>query len=337
MAKIRVAFLGCGGIAGKHVRSLKGRDDVEMVAGCDVDKEIVERFFARHLDDGASAPPAFADATAMYAETKPQAVVICTPHTLHYEQAAQGLDAGCHVLLEKPMVTSAEHAYAIQEKVEQTGKVFVVAYNTPCTPEFHYLREQIRAGAFGRLELVNGYLSQNWRRLTTGKWRQDPALSGGGQAYDSGAHLLNSLCWSVESRVAEVFALIDRCDTPVDINASITVRFENGVFAAITIGGNCPSDGCQMAFLFDQGRVEIDGWSGSWINVFGADGKRIKYPSITGKPLEPADNFIDAIGGRDEPRTSPANGIVHSELMDAIYESARTGQPAHPRTHHPTI
>jgi len=332
MAKIRVAFLGCGGIAGKHVRSLKVREDVELVAGCDVDVEIVKKFFARHLDDSAPAPPAFSDTEAMYAAARPQAVVICTPHTLHFEQAIEALDAGCHVLLEKPMVTSAEHAYAMKEKVDETGKVFIVAYNTPCTPEFHYLREQIRTGALGRLELVNGYLSQDWRRLTTGQWRQDPALSGGGQAYDSGAHLLNSLCWSVESRAAEVFALIDRCGTPVDVNASITVRFENGVFAAITIGGNCPSNGSHMCFLFDQGRVEIDGWSGSWIHVFGPDGKPVKYPPIADGQLLPADNFIDAILGKDEPRTNPANGIVHSELMDAIYESARTGQPARPKT-----
>ena len=330
MAKTRVAFLGCGGIAGKHVRSLKGRDDVEMVAGCDVDTEIVEKFFARHLDDGASAPPAFADAAAMYAKTKPDAVVICTPHTLHYEQAVQALDAGCHVLLEKPMVTSAEHAYAIQEKVEQADKVFVVAYNTPCTPEFQYLREQIRAGAFGRLELVNGHLSQDWRRLTTGQWRQDPALSGGGQAYDSGAHLLNSLCWSVEANIESVHAFVDNMDCDVDINSSINIRFTNGVFASIVVSGNCPAGSGRMTFVFDGGRVDIDGWGGSWIEIY--DGhERVKYPSVTGEPLSPAGNFLDAILGRDEPRTSAENGIIHSELMDAIYESAKTGQPAQPK------
>ena len=333
MSKVRVAFLGCGGIAGKHARSLKVNPDVEIVGACDVSDKIVQKFLDAQLAAYSPAIAVFVDPAEMYARTRPDAVVICTPHTLHYPQAVQALDAGCHILMEKPMVTSADHAYKLKDKVQQAGKVFMVAFNTSCSPEFFYLREQIRNNTLCKLELVNGYISQDWRRLTKGAWRQDPALSGGGQAYDSGAHLLNSLCWSVESRVAEVFAYVDHCGTPVDINSSINIRFESGVFAAITIGGNCPSNSTNMAFMFDQGRVEIDGWGGTWIRLYGSDGQQIKYPPITGKALAPADNFIDAILGRDEPRTSPDNGIVHSELMDAIYESGDTGLPARPKTH----
>jgi hypothetical protein len=57
----------------------------------------------------------------------------------------------------------------------------------------------------------------------------------------------------------------------------------------------------------------------------------VKYPQITGEAQSPNDNFIDAILGRAEPKTSPGNGIVQSELMDAIYESACTGKPAKPK------
>jgi len=331
MSKVRVAFLGCGGIAGKHMRTLKVHPDVKVVGGCDVSEEIVDGFYERTWDNGDARPPIFASAGEMYAKAKPDAVVICTPHTLHYEQGIEALEAGCHVLMEKPMVAAAEHAYAIKDKADQTGKVFVVGFNTSCSPNFYYLREQIRKGTFGRLELVTGFLSQDWLRLTAGKWRQVPALSGGWQAYDSGAHLLNSLCWSVESRVAEVFAFIDNCGAAVDINSVMNIKFTSGVLASITIGGNCPGGGAFMAFCFDGGRVEIDGWGGGWIRVYDGTGKQVKDPPITDGDLAPADNFIDAILGRDEPRTSPANGIVHSELMDAIYESARTGQVARPK------
>jgi len=332
MSKLRVAFLGCGGIAGKHARSLKVHPDAQIVAGCDVTGEIVRGFFERALGDGEGPRPAvFTDMGRMLREARPDAVVICTPHTQHYEQGMAALKAGCHVLMEKPMVTRAEHAYRIKDEADRSGKVFVIGYNTSCSPNFFYLREQIRKGTFGRLELVTGFLSQDWKRLTVGKWRQDPALSGGGQAYDSGAHLLNSLCWSVESRVKDVFAFVDNVGAPVDINSVMSIRFESGVLANITIGGNCPGGGTFMAFIFDAGRVEIDGWGGGWIRVHGSDGKLVENPGIDAKPLAPADNFIDAILGRDEPRTSPANGIVHSELMDAIYESARTGRTASPK------
>ena len=77
--------------------------------------------------------------------------------------------------------------------------------------------------------------------------------------------------------------------------------------------------------------MEVDGWSGGWIKVFRPGQGQVKYPPIPGKAETPDDNFIDAILGRAEPQTSPINGVIQSELMDAIYESARTGQPARPR------
>ena len=268
----------------------------------------------------------------MYAALKPDAVLISTPHTQHYEQGKQALAAGLHVFMEKPMVTSLDHAYALAEHVKASGKIFVIGYNTPCSPEFIFLRDIIRNRTLGKLEMVTGFISQDWLRATTGLWRQDPALSGGGQAYDSGAHLFNSLCWSVESDVDEVFAFVDKHGSRVDINSVSTIKFLNGVMANITISGNCPGGGSHMAFIFDGGRVEIDGWGAGWINVWkGAE--KVKYPLITaemGAP-SPDHNFIDAILGRAEPRTSVNNGIVQSQLMDAIYESERTGLPAKPK------
>jgi predicted dehydrogenase len=326
-----VAMLGTGGIAAKHVRSFLNRKDVQIVAGCDVSEEVVKAFWDRVLPADAKRPPCFSDPAKMY-QTKPDAVVICTPHTVHFEQGMQAIDHGCHVLMEKPMVTSAEHAYKLRDKVAQAGKVLLVAYNTPCSPEFQFIREQIRTNALGRLELISGFLFQGWMEVTRGKWRQDPALSGGGQAYDSGAHLLNSLCWSVESPVAEVHAFIQCFDCRVDINSSINIRFENGAFASIAIGGNCPASGAYLTYAFSNGRINVDGWNATWLEVFkGRD--RVKYPLVTGEPQQPADNFVDAIHGKVEARTTPDNGIIHSELMDAIYESARTGKPAKPRRH----
>ena len=138
----------------------------------------------------------------MLKETTPDAVVISTPHTLHFEQGMQALEAGCHVLMEKPMVTASKDAYTLAEKVEETGLTLTIGYNTPCTPNFYYTREVVRSGEFGKLELVIGYITQGWKGGTTGTWRQNPKLSGGGQAYDSGrAPLEQSLLGSrVKSR-----------------------------------------------------------------------------------------------------------------------------------------
>src|SRR5207247_8908966 len=125
--------------------------------------------------------------------------------------------------------------------VKQKGKVFGIGYNTPCTPEFKYLRNLVRSKELGRLETVTGWLAQNWRQGTRGSWRQDPALSGGGQMYDSGAHLFNSLVWTVEQPISEVFAFVDNMDTPVDINGTVNIRFADGTLAVICVVGNCPT------------------------------------------------------------------------------------------------
>ena len=330
MSKIKVAILGCGGMAGAHAQRFKNNKDVQIVACSDVSEDIVEKFITRNLADYPTKPEIFTDAKTMYAKAKPDAVTIVTPHTKHFEHGMQALDAGCHVLMEKPMVTEASQAYELAEKVRKTKKIFVVGYNTPCTPEFAYTREVIRKKTFGKLELVSGYLAQNWLAMTMNSWRQKPELSGGGQAYDSGAHILNSLCWSVEANIAEVFAFIDNHGAPVDINSSINVRFDNGVLASIVVSGNSTGSGASMHFIFEKGRIDIDGWGGGWIKVYHNE-REIKYPPITGEVQSPNDNFVDAILGRAEPRTSPANGIVQSELMDAIYESAKTGKPAKPK------
>ena len=332
MSKIRLGIIGCGGNSSGHARRMNENPDVQIVGTCDVNTDIANSYIDRNLPELDPRPAAFDNIPAMLDETAPDAVVISTPHTLHFEHGMQALNTGCHVLVEKPMVTSAQDAYTLAEKVKETGKVFTIGYNTPCSANFYYIRECIRNQTLGKLELVTGYITQNWLHATKGAWRQVPELSGGGQAYDSGAHLFNSLCWSVESNVVEVHSFIDNHGAAVDINSSTNIRFEDGVFAAIVISGNCPSPGgTHMALIFENGRIEVDGWGGGWIRVY-EGGEELDPPPITDEmsAASPDNNFIDAILGRAEPRTSPMNGIIQSELMDAIYESGRTRLPARP-------
>lgn len=328
MGKVKVALLGCGHMAGLHAPSLRTNSDLQVVAGCDVNEGVVNAWIDKHLPDYSPRPRAFSDAATMYRETRPDAVIIITPHAFHFEQGMAALDAGLHVLMEKPMVVNSAQAHKLAARVRQAGKVFVIGYNTPSTPQFHFVREAIRNKTFGNLEMVSGYLAQNWICYTGGTWRQNRQLAGGGEAYDSGAHLLNSLCWSIESHVKEVFAFVDNHGLGVDVNSSINARFENGVVANLLINGNCPVDHGSMSFFFDRGKIDVDGWYARWIKVW--HGQTESIPELKSSATNPVDNFIGAILGREEPRTSVMNGVVQSELMDAIYESARTGQIARP-------
>ena len=334
MDSIRVAMHGCGNIMNKHAGQSKDIPGVEIVGLCDVSEASMDRLIERSLGHLPTPPPKFADPAEMYAQTGPDAVVIASPHTLHFEHALMALEHGCHILMEKPMVTELGQAVDLEQRVTNAGRTFCIAYNTPCSAELYTLREYVRNQTFGKLKMVCVDLSQNWYRGTLGSWRQDPSLSGGGQLYDSGAHPLCSLIWTVESDVDEAYAHIDRLDSPVDINGTATVRFTNGVFAAIAIAGEGPN-GTHGTWIFEQARIEMNPWMANFIEIKtlptpGERGDRIKYPQMLGADGQPMSNFIAAIRGEDEPRTTPRNGVQHSQLMDALYRSAETGQPARP-------
>ena len=323
---IKMAILGCGGMAGGHAQHFAKHPDVELVALCDVSEEVVQSFIERNLKESNEKPQIFTDAAKMYAETKPDAVTIVTPHTMHFDHGKQAIEAGCHVFMEKPMVTDSAQAHELAKLVEDSGKVFVIGYNSPCSPQYHYVRELIRSKELGKLETVTMWMTQDWKRMTVGSWRQKPELSGGGQMYDSGAHVFNSLVWSVEQPVSEVFAFVDDLETPVDINGTANIRFADGTMAAVTIVGNCPTSAAAACYSFDNGRIEVNPWNGADLRVW--KGTEEIEPELEGEAGLPGDNFIDAILGRAEPRTSPRNGVLQSELMDAIYQSAQTGQLA---------
>ena len=324
---LRIGILGCGGMAGAHANRLNDLGDaVEVVALCDVNTDITAKFIERCFSEGQHNPTQYDDAAKMYAEANLDGVVIISPHTMHYDHACQALDAGVNILLEKPMVTNVADAYALRDKVEASGKTMIIGYNTPCTPNLKFLKQAIADGRFGKLEMVNGFLSQNWMKGTHGTWRQKPELSGGGQAYDSGAHLLCSLVWSVAASPKVVSAFTENFDTQVDINSVINIRFENEVLASIAVSGNCISGGADMQFIFDDARVQIDPWGGERIQAWDKDGEIDLSDEITGEYVNPTKHFIEVLLGRSEPTTNALNGIHQSELMDAIYESAKLGR-----------
>ena len=174
--------------------------------------------------------------------------------------------------------------------------------------------------------MVTGWLSQDWMRGTTGTWRQKPEISGGGEAYDSGAHFFCSLVWSVASSPKTVSATLETFGRPVDVNSVMNIRFENDVLASVSINGNTSIMGADMSFIFDRGRVRIDPWFGTRIQARDTDGAVDLSGELEPEAITPTRHIIDVIQGKAEPTTTPDNGVHQSELMDAIYESAKLGR-----------
>ncbi|MFP4510422.1 MAG: Gfo/Idh/MocA family protein [Spirochaetaceae bacterium] len=330
MKTVRCAIIGCGGYAGAHARRLSARDDVQIVALASRTASSIERLIERRLSDYTPAPTQYTSWETLLEREKPDAVVLSTPHHLHFEQAVRAMDAGCHVLIEKPMAVSLDEAKLIHERANQlrgSGRSLKVGvcYNPAFSPAMERVRSAVASGSHGRLELVTGYLSQNWQALTAGSWRQTPKDSGGGQTMDSGSHMIHSLLSGVGARAREVFAYSDNRGSDVDINTVVSVRFENGVLANLTIGGNSAVDGSHTSFIFTDGRIDVDAWKGEWVRSYRSDGEPEVLENL-GEP-SPDDNFIDAILNKADLVVTDTDGLHVAAFTQTLYRSIESGKP----------
>lgn len=321
---VRIGIIGVGGMAGSHINNLLGIEGVEIVALADTVPTQIERAQKRFpaLADAFTTP----DYRRLLARDDADAVIIATPHTLHTEQALDAVEAGKHILLEKPMVCSVADARTLLARLENYPKVFGLGYQRHAQGPFRHMRERIASGELGAVTFMNALQCQQWKRGTAGKWRQDPALSGGGQLNDSGSHLLDILLWMTDLTVAEVSAFIDNCGTPVDINSAISVRFTSGAQGNISVVGDAPiwhediTIWCERGvFLYRNGRLEF----------CDASGQRQRLEEADLPPGETIDeNFIRAVRGETEPAAPPLCGLRTIELTEAAWQSAaQNGQP----------
>ena len=321
--KLRIGFIGAGGIAGGHWERLHATKKAEVVALNDPSDEKLKLFYQRC--PGSDKLPVYKDYRDMLKSEQLDAVLILSPHTVHYDQTSTALGKGLHVLSEKPMTCTIKHAKALIKKAEECKRVLMISYQRHFDPCFRYMREKIAKGAIGEVQYVQALQSQEWLRAVAGTWRQKLADSGGGQLNDSGSHLVDIVMWVTGMKVSEVCAFDEKFKTEVDINTTIAMRFENGALGSMSVIGNAPTwyedhsiVGSKGAFYLRQRE------GGSELIQQDAVGKRIvvKLPKYTKNPDA---NFIDCIQGKDVPQTPPECGLRTIEVTEAAWRSAALG------------
>jgi predicted dehydrogenase len=324
--QVRIGFIGCGGIAHWHVRRLSQVPEAKIVALCDPSLASIERMVSRYPE--LADLPRFSDyRDLLKAGLAMDGVQLHSPHTVHFEQAMASLDAGYHVLTEKPMVCKVEHAHALIKKIAETGKVFAISYQRHFEKPFQFIKQKIDGGEMGEVQFVAVLQGQNWLEGTRGQWRQDPALSGGGQLNDSGSHLLDILLWVTGLAADEVMAYAANFDTKVDINTAATIRCTNGAQGTVSVMGNCPvwwEDitivGSKAAAFLRQGKLF---WA-----AFGDRAPREVLAEEMPEESDPDRNWVEAIA-YGKPVGAPAIcGLRTIELTEAAWRSAETGKPA---------
>jgi predicted dehydrogenase len=273
------------------------------------------------------------------------AVVISSPHTLHYEHATAALEKGCHVLVEKPLTTNAADARALVKLADKVGKQIVVPYGwnfKPWTEQARQLATQVGTIEHVVLQMANAledlFAGQPMKE-TEGAMFRPPASTwadpkrAGGFGWGQLVHALGLLFRVADIAPAEVFAITGQSPAGVDYYDAAAVRFEGGATGAVSGSATLP-----------KGRpVQID------LRIFGSEGmllvdierERLELRRRDGNDVvvalkpgdgaytceEPLQVLVDIALGRPAPNGAP--GIVGQravEVLDALYRSAASGR-----------
>jgi len=326
---VRLGAVGLGGLGSIELDLYDEMDDVEIVAGADVSEEAREEFAASY------DAPTYESHDELLAAHDVDAVNIVTPHTLHYEQAMDCFAAGADVFLEKPMVTGIENAASLVAAADERGRVLQVGYQRHFDPLFRELKRVVTSGRIGDIHAVNAYLGQNWIDLQRGTWRTDPDLSGGGQLYDSGSHLLDALLWTLDAEPRTVAAVTDHRGEEVDVNSALaaTLSREDDRTSSVTASVGVVGDGTDgdpdegIVFWGTDGHVRYEDdrlvVSEAGATYEGEVSGERDFLALTRRKLS---DFVRAVEERSAPAVPGSFGLQVTALTEAAYEAAETGR-----------
>jgi len=313
-------MIGVGRYALTHLDLMEGNRSLKLVGLCDVSPASLDRARAAHplLLEGARS---YSDHRRMLQVERPDAVIICSPHRDHYQQVADCLDAGAHILVEKPLVNSSAQAEEIIGKARNAGVVVGIAYQRHAIAPLRYIHEGIRAYRWGAVKSVCAYQQEGWKAATAGTWRHDREISGGGYLHDGGSHLVDLMLWTTGLKVASVSAIQHNGDAPVDVSTVMSLRFEGGALGSLSVMGDVPGwsqrlvIGCEQATLVysTDGDLQVHSRKGVVIHV-----RKEEMPPDT----DMVTNFLNAIQ-KGEPILAPLQcGLAVVRLTEAATESA---------------
>ena len=312
-------MVGCGGFQRYRVSNLQQVKEAEIVALVDPSEDQIA--LMREQRPVTADAPAFSDLETMLAEVKPDAIMIATPHTQHVDQILMGLEAGCHVCCEKPLVTTVADAHRVIAARDKAGKVGMVSYQRHFQAEFRYIKAKIDSGEAGAVQYVTVLQTQEWLRGVKGTWRQIHALSGGGQLNDSGSHVLDIVLWVTGQSPDVVSAFCDNKGTEVDINSTLSIMFKSGAMGNIAVVGDGMSWHEDITILCEE------------LAFFIRDGKlttvdrsqnRMKAEHWSGGST-PDRNFIWSILGKEVCESPFECGLEVIRLTEAAWTSAAAG------------
>jgi predicted dehydrogenase len=346
MGKVRIGVVGAGTISDSHLSAYAARDDVELVAVADLN---ADRARKRQQEYGFTD---FHDtAAALFARDDVDAVSICTWNNSHAELAIAALEAGKHVLCEKPLCKTVAEAEQVAQAVERTGKHLEIGYVRRYGRNAEVLKRFIDGGDLGEIYYSKASIIR--RTGNPGGWFADVELSGGGPLIDIGVHCIDLAWWlmggpKVTTVSANTYTRLgnrgniqnigrykaadyDPSFNTVEDLANALVRFDNGssMMVDVSFSLHAPQDSMLVAIYGDKGGAELEPQlkmvTEKYDTVLNLNPQIDKLSFDMAAFHREIGHFVELVKGTAEPMAQVSDGLEMMKILRAIYESADKG------------
>ena len=334
---LNVGVISCSGMAKNHMIAVKNNNHAYLAAVCDIDLEK-----AKTTSEEFNVKKVYGDYHDLINQPDIDAVIVCTPDQLHKEMVLAALEAGKHVLCEKPMALTLEECQDMVEAGRKSDRKLMVGQICRYTPGFKLAKELIDKGEIGELFYVESEYAHDYSRIIgPGHWRNDPlrhAFLGGG------CHAVDLLRW-IAGNPYEITAYSNKkvlTDLPTDDCTIAIMRFPNDVIGKVFVSIGCKRDyTMRSVFYGSRGTIIADNTT-PHLTVFKADvaegdsifdnierhATPILYPvSLSShNTIDEFNEFCDIIIKDKAVKTTASEGAATVTACLAAVESAKTGK-----------
>ncbi len=356
MTQVKLGIIGCGGIAnGKHLPALKKVPEAALVAFCDI---IVERAEKAAKEYGVPGARVYKDYKEMLEKEELDVVHVLTPNREHSECTIAALEAGCHVMCEKPMAFCASEALRMLETARRTGKKLTIGYQNRFRPDSLYLKEMAEAGEFGDIYYAKAHAVRRRAVPTWGVFLNEYE-QGGGPLIDIGTHALDLTLWisdnykpkycvgttyhklNNDTNQGNAWGNWDPAKFTVEDSAFGFIVMENGMTINLEASWALNTlDVLEASVSLSGTKLGADMRDGLRINGIAHNRQYDYKPNLDAGGAA----FFEGIGNEDAatvearqwikaviedgtPITRPEQAYVVSCILEGIYTSAKTGKP----------
>ena len=356
MEKLRIGIIGCGGIANaKHMPSLAKLPQVEMVAFCDI---IEQRAIDAKAKYGTPDADVYTDYKELLEDKTIDVVHVCTPNRSHSFITVDALDAGKHVMCEKPMAINSAEAKKMLDAAARSGKKLTIGYQSRQSLGAQYLKKEAEAGTFGEIYYAKATALRRRAVPTWGVFLNEYE-QGGGPLIDIGTHSLDLTLWLMDNYkpkycVGTAYHKLNK-DTnqgnawgnwdpdkfTVEDSAFGFIVMENGATVNLESAWALNMlDVREATTLICGTKAGGDLYDGVRINGIRNNSQYVLRPTLNpqgaafydganagdASSMEAA-QWINAILNDTDPCVLPEQAYTITRILEGIYESAKTGQP----------